>query len=265
MAQPFRIALFAAALVVPAGAVVAHGWGGGWGGAGWDAPASPDRDGVVTSSVFRAEGAAAVLGHGRVAVAAMPAAREDGDEAPEGDAPRDPLAPAAGASLAPAAGDPFGREAATYQAAVVDRLARAGYQTALPVAAAAGNGPPAPAGVPVADQIAYVRIVHAEASPGDAPHRPVSGAMAVGVSNRGSGMALALNIDLSKPRGPLVLTRMDVRLCDGASGRALWEGHAEIATRTGDPQWRDDRIAGRLAAALFDGFPGRTGDRGMRD
>ena len=85
--------------------------------------------------------------------------------------------------------------------------------------------------------------------------KPVSGEMAVGVSNRGTMMGLGINIDLTKPKGALVSTRLEARIKDRTSGAVLWEGRADILTRQGDARWSDQKIAERLAAALFEGFP----------
>lgn len=140
---------------------------------------------------------------------------------------------------APAANPVAPREMATYQAAVIDALVSSGYQTATPDGA----------------QVAEVRVLHSVAEPQEAPRKPISGEMAVGVSNRGSMMGLGLNIDLTKPKGALVSTRLEARIKDRASGTVLWEGRADILTREGDARWSDQKIAERLASALFEGFP----------
>ena len=138
------------------------------------------------------------------------------------------------------------RELRTYESAVTDRLAQVGYQTATTADAAT--------------QLAEVRVTHATVVPEEAPHRPVSGAMEVGVSNRGSGVGMAINIDLTKPLKALISTRLDARIRDKASGKVLWEGRADIITREGSTRWNDNAIAARLAKALFDGFPGKSGE-----
>ena len=191
---------------------------------GWDRPArsiaSSDRsrEGKVEVTRFLADGTAAqALGRGAISVSAA----EDGtaDE----------------------------RERATYEAAVIDRLAGVGYDTA---AKAGEEG-----------QTVELNIRHAEAEPAEAPHKPVSGEMAVGVSSRGGSYeALGLNIDLSKPRKALLSTRLEARIRDKATGAVLWEGRADITTRDGDPKWTDQAIATKLAGALFAGFPGKNGE-----
>lgn len=187
---------------------------------GWDRSASMSRDrsqeGKVEVTRFLAEGTAAqALGHGTIAVATE----------------ADRLASDV--------------ERATYEAAVIDQLAGAGYNTATP-----GDG----------GQVVELTVRHAEIAPAEVKRKPVSGEMAVGVSNHGSYQALGLNIDLSKPRKALLSTRLEARIRDKATGAVLWEGRADIATREGDSKWTDQAIAARLAEALFAGFPGKNGE-----
>ncbi len=131
-----------------------------------------------------------------------------------------------------------------YEAAVVDQLAKLGYDTA--VSGAAGG------------QIAQIGISHQVVVPEEPKRKPVSGEMAVGVSNRGSYSALGLNIDLTKPRKAIVATRLDVRIRDKASDRVLWEGHAIAQTREDDEGLDNGAVAARLASALFDRFESAT-------
>ena len=127
--------------------------------------------------------------------------------------------------------------------------------------ATGGGAAPAAAKAGEEGQTVELNIRHAEAEPAEAPHKPVSGEMAVGVSSRGGSYeALGLNIDLSKPRKALLSTRLEARIRDKATGAVLWEGRADIATRDGDPKWTDQAIATKLAGALFAGFPGKNGE-----
>jgi len=82
----------------------------------------------------------------------------------------------------------------------------------------------------------------------------------VGVSNRGTAYGLGLNVDLTKPRPALIATRLETRVRDKASGAVLWEGRADVITPDDADNWPQGRIAERLASALFDGFPGATGE-----
>ena len=192
-----------------------YGWGGPF------APVAPrdrSREGKVEVTRFLANGASVqALGHGSIAVAAA----KDGvaDE----------------------------RERATYEAAVIDRLAGVGYDTAGP----AGAG----------GQTVELHVLHAEVEPAEPPHKPVSGEMSLGIDSRGGRYAsLGIGVDMRKPLPALISTRLEARIRDRASGTVLWEGRADMATREGDPKWTDQAIATKLAHALFSGFPGKNGE-----
>ena len=218
------------------------GWGGSswdrsaWGSSGWrggERDAASSREGQIEVSRFRIEGDAGLaLAHGPIAVvpAGAPASTDEAEGTP------------------PSASDP--RYSATFEAAVEDQLVRSGYDAATIS--------------PQGGQIAEVRVIRTEAEPAEAPHRPVSGEMSVGVSNHGTSVGMGIYIDGSKPRGALVATRLEARIRDRATGQVLWEGRAEIYTRAGDSKWDDQKVADKLAAALFDGFPTRTGEQRQR-
>ena len=212
--------LICAALLLPVPAITqAQPFGGRGGmmmGQGWSGPdgqrtSQPDKR--ITVEAFRSGDAGDVLGKGAITVAATP-----GTEA-EWKLP-------------------------VYEAAVVDQLAKLGYDTAV---SGADGG-----------QIAQIGITHTVLVPEEEKRKPVSGAMEVGVSNRGNYTAMALNVDLSKPRKAIVATRMDVRIRDKASGRVLWEGHAEAQTREDDDGLNNGAVAARLASALFARFDDAT-------
>ena len=243
------LALTAAALGAAAPALAQGGWGGGgWGGGGWGgerwggpreampSDAGDAREGRVDVERFPAADAVLLLGHGAIAVASAPA---------PGASPQTDAEPADAPTMAPSIihGDDLtdSREQAVYEAAVIDRLAKAGYDTANPST--------------TAGQLAELHMTHTLLVPQEQKHSPVSGEVAMGASNRGSMMGLGINIDLSKPRAALMSTQLTLSIRDRASGRPLWEGRASIATREGDAHWSDQKIAARLAAALFAGFP----------
>lgn len=210
------------------------GWGGsawsgpGWGdpdfdGPGWGGPRSASRasggrdrsrEGRIEVNRFVAEGdGAKALGHGQITIAS-------------GTQGQDYVAP--------------GNRAA-YEAAVIDQLVHAGYDTAH------AN--------PEGGQLAELTVTRTTIEPAEDKHKPVSGEMAMSVGNRGTAYGMALNIDLSKPLPPLVSTKLEARIRDRATNKVLWEGRAEVATREGDKDWSEQDIAARLAEALFDGFP----------
>lgn len=134
-----------------------------------------------------------------------------------------------------------GREDGPFETALVGQLANLGYKTA----AEPGTG----------GQIAEFVVSHDVIQPPEAPRSPVSGGVAVGGGNRGSGLGIALAIDLSKPLGALVSTRLEVRIRDKMTHELLWQGRAEALSREGDKHWKNEDIAAKLTTALFRGFP----------
>ena len=136
-----------------------------------------------------------------------------------------------------------GSELAVYAAAVVDQLTQLGYRTDVPES--------------TAGQVTELHVSHETLAPPEVK-KPVSGEMAVGVSNRGTAYGMALNIDLTKPRSALISTTLEARIRDRVSGKVLWEGRADISTRDRDEKWPAREVAARLAAALFDRFPAGT-------
>jgi len=201
------------------------GWGPAWGrrgGGGWNDSIIPPnarhsrdpREGQVDVSRFVVKGPQAEqLGHGPVGVTS-----EAGD----------------GPWVEPGL-------RRTFEAAIVDALVGAGYDTRHP------EGPQ--------PQMATLRISRQVLTPAEEKRSPVSGTAAMEVGTRGSAYGLGINVDLTKPRTALVSTRLDARIVDKASGAVLWEGYATIATREGDSKWTDGNIATKLATALFDEFP----------
>ena len=133
---------------------------------------------------------------------------------------------------------------APYEAAVIDQMVQAGYDT---------SGAPGTEG-----QVVELRLIRGELVPPEGKRKPVSGEMAVGVSNRGTSTALGLNLDFTKPKKALLSTRLEARIHDKATDAVLWEGRATIATRDGDDEWSEQAIATKLAEALFRRFPGTT-------
>ncbi|MBT2186463.1 DUF4136 domain-containing protein [Sphingobium nicotianae] len=193
---------------------------GDWGGSRLSRAASSaadPREGKVDAAQFTADDAGNALGHGPVAVTIA-----QGSTTGAGDQP-------------------------TYEAAVIDQLVKAGYDTIKPD--------------PNGGQIAEIKIVRDVLVPQEQKRKPVSGEVTVGASNYGTFTGMAVAVDLSKPRKALVSTRLEARLLDRATGKPLWEGRAEIATREGDSHWSEQAIATRLAAALFDRFPSGPGEK----
>lgn len=223
-------ALLIAAIACAAPALAQPGWGGGWGRSGWGSmrgggwgesslnrsSAQDGREGRVDAAHFVADDAGDALDHGPIAITSAP-----GTTASSSDQ-------------------------TYYEAAVIDQLVKAGYDTTKPD--------------PAGGQIAELKIVRDVLVPKEEKRKPVSGEVTIGASNYGTFTGAAIAVDLSKPKGALISTRLEARVLDRATGKALWEGRAEIATREGDSRWTEQAIAGRLASALFDDFRKTTGD-----
>jgi hypothetical protein len=222
MIRPFRYAMALLPLAAVASPVLAQpGWSGGWGGFGpsrFDSGMTQrdDREGRVDAERFLAEGAGAVL-------------------------TSTPQAPIAVVVQTLAGSTTSGREQATFEAAVIDQLAKAGYDTTRPDA--------------TGGQLVEITVTRDQLEPAEEKRSPISGTATMGVSNRGSMMGLSLAYDGTKPRGALISTNMEIRIRDRLSGRALYEARARIATREGSSKWNDTAISTRLAAALFERFP----------
>jgi hypothetical protein len=194
-------------------------------------PGSRDpREGKVQVQTFLAQTPhAAELGHGPIAITVGPT----------------PAALGGPVILAPdsTSGDGL------FEAALADQLAHVGYQ---PGAAGAGQ------------TIEYV-VTREILQPPEPPRSPVQGSVAVGGGTGGFGyhgrgyggadVGVGIMVDLSKPLGALIATRVEARISDAATHELLWQGHAEVVARENDKRWRPETIAGRLTAALFKTFP----------
>ena len=144
--------------------------------------------------------------------------------------------------LAPGPGGMAGSDVAAFEPPLVDQLKRAGYRTDVPSSA-------------VGQIVEYV-VRHDVIAPPEPRHPPVGGGLSLGVGSHGwSGVGVGIGIDLSKPRGPLIATRLEAQIRDSATKELLWQGRAEVITREGDKHWSPPEAAARLWAALFKGFP----------
>ena len=135
-------------------------------------------------------------------------------------------------------------EFAPYWHAVSAELARLGYQV-VPGDRAA--------------QIAEVRVERAVDQPGRA-RNPVSVGVGGSTGSYGSGLGLGLGLDLSGPPPAVADNRLGVIIRDGASGQPLWEGRADFSASANSRYGSAQAAAAKMAAALFAGFPGRSGE-----
>ncbi|MXO64352.1 DUF4136 domain-containing protein [Altericroceibacterium endophyticum] len=178
-------------------------------------PSPSVREGKVSVERFVAADKQDMLGHGKIVVTSLTA-----DTGPMNDK-------------------------AVYEAALIDQLARLGYDTAVPQAFESRTD----------TQIAEITVFRDIAIPAEGKRDPISGEAAVSVSNRGTGYGLAVNVDLTKPEKAMLSTRIEVRVRDAKSNDVLWEGRASMLSREGSEQYTENAIASRLADALFSEFP----------
>ena len=112
-------------------------------------------------------------------------------------------------------------------------------------------------------RVAEVRLTRDIVERG-AASRPRS-SVSIGVGSGGgwhrSGVGLGVGLGFplgSSGSGEQVDSELAVTIRDKASGAALWEGRSTL--RTGKRAADSPETAARLAAALFAGFPGRSGE-----
>lgn len=143
--------------------------------------------------------------------------------------------------------DPGSIELRTFQEAVERELQRVGYATP-----GAASGAPAP-------QVAEVRLERRTVQP-ERTRSPVTVGVGGSTGSYGSGLGMGVGIDLSGPPKPVVETLLAVVIRDRASGAAVWEGRAQFTVRADSPLATTPLGAAQMAAALFAGFPGRSGE-----
>ena len=78
-------------------------------------------------------------------------------------------------------------------------------------------------------------------------------------SGSGVGVGVGINLGGNRP-SERIDTQLHVMIRPSAGGDALWEGRARF-TATANSDYADRQAAAaKLADALFDGFPGRSGE-----
>lgn len=89
---------------------------------------------------------------------------------------------------------------------------------------------------------------------------PVSVGVGGSTGSYGSGVGLGIGINLSGKPKPVVVNRMRVQLRRASDKVVVWEGRAETQAKEGTPAAQPGLMVGRLADALFKGFPGTSGE-----
>ena len=77
----------------------------------------------------------------------------------------------------------------------------------------------------------------------------------------GVGLGGSISFPIGKQREKMdVLTRLSVQLKRRSDSTVIWEGRAESVARDGSPNAHPEAAVARLAQAMFQGFPGRSGE-----
>ncbi|WP_296677086.1 DUF4136 domain-containing protein [Novosphingobium sp.] len=132
----------------------------------------------------------------------------------------------------------------TYRLAVQRQLALLGYAEA-----AAGQG----------GQIAQMRVSRSLSDPAR-KSGPVSVGVGGSTGSYGSGLGLGLGFNLGGGSGQQMQTELGVVIKDRVSARTLWEGRASFSVDAKSPLASTDLAAAKMAEALFEGFPGQSGE-----
>ncbi len=142
-------------------------------------------------------------------------------------------------------GDSQGLEFRTYASAVSRQMAGLGYSEATGTSS------------PYIAEVEHSRGTRIEA----AKRSPFSIGIGGGSYGRGGGIGIGTSIGLGGGgTRDIIITRLSVRIKSRADGKAIWEGRAETAAPARAPSAQPGLAADKLAAALFKGFPGQSGE-----
>lgn len=131
----------------------------------------------------------------------------------------------------------------TYASAVGAQLAKIGFTEAP--------------GLAKSEQVA---VVHVERSFFEGPPRSAfSIGLGGGSYGWNGGVGGGVSVPIAGRPTQNVATRLTVQIKRRSDGTAIWEGRAETAQRFGTAGAQPAETVARLAAALFQGFPGVSG------
>jgi hypothetical protein len=93
----------------------------------------------------------------------------------------------------------------------------------------------------------------------DQRRSPVSVGVGGATGSYGGGLGVGIGINLSGKPKDVVTTEMFVQIRRRSDSAAMWEGRAITQAREGTPAAQPGLAAGKLANALFKGYPGQSG------
>lgn len=145
-------------------------------------------------------------------------------------------------SLRPAPGMDEGLEFGIYRAAVAIELERLGYRVVPDMGA----------------QVATIGVRENSFQP--ERRSPVSVGGNAGLGSYGSGVGLGVGINLNGPPAERIERQLAVTIRGSDAPANLWEGRASFVATANSDFASDGPAATRAAAALFEGFPGTSGE-----
>lgn len=135
-----------------------------------------------------------------------------------------------------------GLEFGIYRAAVATELERLGYRVVPDMGA----------------QVATIGLREESVQP--ERRNPVSVGGNAGLGSYGSGVGLGVGINLNGPPAERIERQLLVTIRSSDAPGNLWEGRAQFVA-TANSDFADDAPAAtRVATALFEGFPGTSGE-----
>lgn len=146
-------------------------------------------------------------------------------------------------TAAPGFSDTQSLEQASYQTAVTRELQRVGYR---------------PSAAGTTQQVAEVKVERFTTTPGR--RSPVSVGVGGSTGSYGSGVGLGIGLDLSGSSREQVTTRLSVSIRDSVTRAVVWEGRASFTVSASSPLAQTQLGAAKMAAALFQDFPGNNGE-----
>lgn len=146
-------------------------------------------------------------------------------------------------SVEPAPGADAGSlEWQAYRAAIARQLVTLGYRETAPGA-----------GTQVAVMAVSRRTVEGQRS------SPVSVGVGGSTGTYGGGLGMGVGLNLSPKPGPQVATDLTVTIRERQSNTTLWEGRASFVVSAKSPLASTSLGAPKMSQALFQGFPGQSG------
>ncbi len=111
---------------------------------------------------------------------------------------------------------------------------------------------------PNSEHVAVVRIEQGRRAARQRSGLSIGVGGGTGGYRSGVGLGLGTTIPIGGA-GPIVVTELAVRIQRRSDATAIWEGRAQLEARESAPLADPRAATDRLAAALFEGFPGESG------